>query len=236
MDQALFSCLRTDAPAQDLHPNISPLPVTLHDRSSYASHLDLPTSSPSNGYLNGEDNGSFASPDHLPQKQHPLHPQLPLDWTVPLQVPMPHTLHSICAQLDKASAPELCVTCPKLCDTNASHHSSEPTVASSLSGKYGQHGMCTEDPDRQRSNGKNRTSGKNRNPMITFNQYTEDLYKEVIEILFQLQMALKKSTKSNDNGRILIVNLVIKYLEKHFFFVSHKTLTVILIMVTKIWF
>lgn len=90
-------------------------------------------------------------------------------------------------------------------------------MTSSLSGEYGQHGLCTEDPDRQRSNGKNRTSGKNRNPMITFKQYTEDFYKEVIEILFQLQMGLKKSTKSNDNGRILIVNLVIKYLEKLFF-------------------
>lgn len=176
MDQSLFSCLRTDAPAQDLHLNIGPLPVTLHDRSGYVSHLDLPSSSPSNGYLNGEDNGSFASPDHPPQKQHPLHPQLPPDWTVPLQVPVPNPLHSICAQLDKASALELCVSCPKLCDTNASQRSSEPTVASSLSGEYGQHGLRTEEPDRQRSNGKNRTSGKNRNPMITFKQYTEDFY------------------------------------------------------------
>lgn len=185
MDHSLFGCLRsTHAPAQGLHPTIAPSLLTLHDRTDHVSYLDLPSSSPHYGYPGGEDNGVFGSPDHLPQKQHLLHPHHPPGWPVPRQMPSPNTLHRVCLPLPDvpARAPELCSGGSKLCDTNPSLCTGDPTVASCLSGEYGRQSLSSEDPERRSSKGKNESSGKNRNTMLhlVWNSFPQIFFIEVI--------------------------------------------------------
>ncbi|XP_070841485.1 homeobox protein MOX-2b [Chaetodon trifascialis] len=158
MDHSLFGCLRSPhAPAQGLHPAITQSPLTLHGRSDHVSYLDLPSSSPPYGYSGGEDNGLLGSPahrGHLPQLQHPLHPQHPPGWPVQ-QMPSPNARHSVCLPPLEATAPELCTGSPNLCSTNPSLGSSDPTVVSCESGEYGQQSLPSEDADRRSSKGKN---------------------------------------------------------------------------------
>lgn len=159
MDHSLFSCLRsTHPPVQGLHPAITQSPLTLHDRSDHVSYLDVPSFSPPYHYPGGEDN-AFCSPDHLPQKQHPLHPQHPPGWPISLQMPSPNTVHSVYLPPPKVTAPELC-------STNPSPVNGDPTGASCLSGEYGQQSLSSEKPDRRRSKGKNESSGKNTKTMM----------------------------------------------------------------------
>ncbi|XP_051246899.1 homeobox protein MOX-2b [Dicentrarchus labrax] len=161
MDQSLFGCLRSPhAPAQGLHPAITQSPLTLHGRSDHVSYLDLPSSSPPYGYSGGEDNGVFSGPahrGHLPQ-QHPLHPQHPPGWPVPLQMPSPNARHSVCLPPLEATAPELCPGGPNLCSTNPGLGSGDCTGASCVSGEYGRQSLSSEDPERRISKGKNDSS------------------------------------------------------------------------------
>ncbi|XP_073319679.1 homeobox protein MOX-2b [Pagrus major] len=162
MDHSLFGCLRSPhAPAQGLHPAITQSPLTLHGRSDHISYLDLPSSSPPYSYSGGEDNGVFGSPahrGHLPQQQHPLHPQHPPGWPVPLQMPSPNARQSVCLPPLEATAPELCTGGPNLCSTDPSQGSGDPTGASCVSGEYGRQSVSSEDPDRRSRKGKNDNS------------------------------------------------------------------------------
>lgn len=172
MDHSLFGCLRSPhAPAQGLHPAITQSPLTLHGRSDHVSYLDLPSSSPPCSYSGGEDNGVFGSPalrGHLPQQQHPLHPQHPPGWPVPLQMPSPNARHSICLPPLEATAPELCLGGPNLCSTNPGVAGGDPMGESRLSGEYSKQSLSSEDPDRKSSKGKTDSSGKIRKSNIKF--------------------------------------------------------------------
>ncbi|KAM8766353.1 homeobox protein MOX-2-like isoform 2-T2 [Acanthopagrus schlegelii] len=162
MDHSLFGCLRSPhAPAQGLHPAITQSPLTLHGRSDHISYLDLPSSSPPYNYSGGEDNGVFGSPahrGHLPQQQHPLHPQHPPGWPVPLQMPSPNARQNVCLPPLEATAPDLCTGSPNLCSIDPSQGSSDPTGASCVSREYGQQTVSSEDPDRRSRRGKNDNS------------------------------------------------------------------------------
>ncbi|XP_033492628.2 homeobox protein MOX-2b [Epinephelus lanceolatus] len=157
MDQSLFGCLRSPhAPAQGLHPAITQSPLTLHGRSDHISYLDLPSSSPPCGFSGGEDNGAFR--DHLPQQQHPLHPQHPPGWPVPPQMLSPNTRHSVCLPPLEATAPELYSGAPNLCGTSPGLGSGDPMGASCVSGEYGRQSLSSDDHDRRSSKGKNENS------------------------------------------------------------------------------
>ena len=170
MDHSLFGCLRSPhAPAQGLHPAITQSPLTLHGRSDHISYLDLPSSSPPYNYSGGEDNGVFGSPahrGHLPQQQHPLHPQHPPGWPVPLQMPSPNARQNVCLPPLEATAPDLCTGSPNLCSIDPSQGSSDPTGASCVSREYGQQTVSSEDPDRRSRRGKNHNSGKFRKSIM----------------------------------------------------------------------
>ncbi|XP_040909376.1 homeobox protein MOX-2b isoform X1 [Toxotes jaculatrix] len=162
MDHSLFGCLRSPhAPAQGLHPAVPQSPLTLHGRSDHVSYLDLPSSSPPCGYPGGEDNGVFggvAHRGHLPQQQHPLHPQHPPSWPVPSQMLSPNVRNNVCLPLLEAPAPELCSEGPNLCGTNPSLGSGDPTGVSCVSGEYGRQSLSSEDPVRRNSKDKNESS------------------------------------------------------------------------------
>ncbi len=162
MDHSLFGCLRSPhTPAQGLHPAITQSPLTMHGRSSHVSYLDQPNSSPPYGYSGGEDNRVFSSPahrGHLPEQEHPLHPQHLPGWPVPQQMPSPNARHSVC--LVPHEAPELSLGGPNVCSTNPSLGSSGPKGASCVSEEYSRQSLSSEDPDRKSSKGKSDGSGK----------------------------------------------------------------------------
>lgn len=164
MDHSLFGCLRSPhIPAQGLHPAITQSPLTLHGRSDHVSYLDLPSSSPPCGYPGGEDNGAFGGPahrGHLPQQQHPLHPQHPPGWPVPPQMPSPNARHGVCLPPLEATAPGLCSGGSNLCGTNPGLGGGDPSGGSSASGEYGRQSLSAEEADRRMSKGKNDSSGK----------------------------------------------------------------------------
>ncbi|XP_042372303.1 homeobox protein MOX-2-like, partial [Plectropomus leopardus] len=161
MDHSLFGCLRSPhAPAQGLHPVITQSPLTLHGRSDHVSYLDVPSSSPPCGYSGGEDNGVFSSTahqDHLPQQQHPLHPQHPPGWPAPTQMLSPNTRHGVCLPPLEATAPELYSGGPNLCGTSPGCGSGDPMGASCVSEEYGRQSLSSDDSHR-RSKGKNDSS------------------------------------------------------------------------------
>ncbi|KAM7372699.1 hypothetical protein PAMP_007602 [Pampus punctatissimus] len=147
--------------AQGLHPAITQSPLTLHSRSDHVSYLDLPSSSPPCGYLEGEDNEVFSSPahrGHLPQQLHPLHPQHPPDWPIPLKMPLANAQHSVCLLPLEAMGPELYTGDPNPCSTNSVLGSSDPTGASCVSGEYGSPSL--DDPDMRSIEGKTESSGE----------------------------------------------------------------------------
>ncbi|XP_070778441.1 homeobox protein MOX-2-like [Enoplosus armatus] len=161
MDHSLFGCVCSPhTTAQGLHSAITPSPLTLHGRSDHISNLDLPSSSPPCGYSRGEYNvfGGPAHRGHLPQQQHPLHPQHLPGWPVPMQMPSPDAQHGVCMQQLEATTPELCSGGPNMCGTNPGLDSGNTTGATCVSGEYGQQSLSSEDPDRRSSKDKNDSS------------------------------------------------------------------------------
>ncbi|XP_044028251.1 homeobox protein MOX-2-like isoform X2 [Siniperca chuatsi] len=155
MDHSLFGCVCSPhTVAQGLHGAITQSPLTLHGRNDHVSYLDLPSSSPPCAYSGGEDSGVFgglAHRGHLPQQQHPPHPQHLPGWPIPMQMPSPNARHGICLQQLEATAPELCGANPDL-------DSGDPAGETCGSGEYGQQSLSSEDPDRRSSKGKNDSS------------------------------------------------------------------------------